>query len=335
VASGHNDAVKNGFRLNLKYSFFIFLASIVLFFYYAWNGNMNLAIGFLLGGCTTPFINSFNLYLPLLLGKKDFRLAAVYGEFLTNIVPAVAVGLVAYFYPSILWLLVAYFMSNLTVTAYTYYKSVKKYKQDENEKNDSQIFNYSKHLSYINILNSIAGNIDQVFLFHFVGPVEVALYNFATAIPDQTKGPFKTLDYMIQTRFAKRTDREIQAGMGFKALVFTLVAAVFIVIYVLLAPFIFKYLFPNYMDAVFYSQIFSLSLLTSFAGPAGSYLSINKRIKEQYTLSVSTSIFSIASYFVGAIYAGLWGIIIARMLNRVFGQTLLYGLYLKAVKENK
>ena len=334
VANGYRSSVTFGFKENLKWSTGIFLGAFVIAIYYFLNGNITFAIGILLGGCASPFLVGYNLYLSLLTGVKDFRLATIYGEFWTNFIPAVSVALVAYFDPEPLLLIFAYFISNVTITAYAYYKSLQKY-SDTEKKYDPALLNYSKHLSFMNILTGFAGNIDQILLFHYVGAIELAIYNFATAIPDQMKGPLKIFDTMVQTKFKDRSDREISFGMKNKIISILIVSFFAMLFYIIAAPLIFKFVFPNYTDAITYSQIYAISLLSFFGSPAGSYLSIKKKIKEQYIYSISISLLQILAFAVGVIYGGLMGLIIARVVVRFLGNVIIYPLYFMALNEKK
>ncbi len=326
IARGYRSALDDGFRANLRWSLFVFLGALGGGAYYLFHGNYVFGVGILLGGCITPLLSGFNLYSAAYTGEKDFRSAAWYGGFVTNIVPALALGAVAYFAPKPLFLIAAYFVGNAVAAAFAYYRARQKF-PDQEKRHDPGMLTYGKHLSVMGILNGISGNIDQVLLFHFVGPVQLAIYNFATAIPDQTKGPIKMLSTMIQARFVSRPVEEIEAGMGNKMLLLLVSAALFVIVYTLTAPFIFKLLFPNYVDSVFFSQIYAFSLLGLFATPAGSLFVAKKMVREQY---VATILFSIAQIFalsVGVIFWGLLGLVISRVMMRMFSGALTLYLY--------
>jgi O-antigen/teichoic acid export membrane protein len=177
------------------------------------------------------------------------------------------------------------------------------------------------------ILTTFTGNIDQLFLFHYVGAVEVAIYNFATGVLDQSKGPLKALDTMIQSRFASQESRSIRDSMRNKMFWLFIASLISVVVYIVAAPYIYKILFPAYTDAVLYSQVYALSLLATFLSPAGSFLSAKKRVKAQYISNIVVSIGQILSIVIGIIYWGLWGLIGARIFIRVGGAAFNYLLY--------
>ena len=200
------------------------------------------------------------------------------------------------------------------------------YKPDP-AKTDPGTLTYGKHLSLMGILGGIAGNIDQVLLFHFVGPAQLATYNFAIAIPDQTKGPLKGLNTMVQAKFVNRSEEEIHTGMRNKILLLFVTSLSFVVLYIAAAPFVYHFLFPKYVDAALYSQIYVVSILAISLSPTGSYLVAKKKLRAQYIGNVIGSIFQIIAMTLGVIYWGLWGLIVARILTRFFNSFANFILY--------
>src|ERR1019366_9423325 len=54
-----------------------------------------------------------------------------------------------------------------------------------------ELMRYGAHLSIIGVFSTIAAQIDSVLTFHFLGPAVLAIYSFATAIPDRISAFFK------------------------------------------------------------------------------------------------------------------------------------------------
>ena len=329
VVHGFTGAVEDGFKATLRWSFIVFLGAFALGAYYLFAGNTTLGLGILLGGCAAPFLAGYNLYLPLLSGKKDFRRVAWYSGFVTNIVPAILLIVIAITDPRPLPLLAAYFFGNIAAAAYAYYRARERYRSAN--VSDPEMLRYGKHLSVIGILGGIADNIDQILLFHFVGPAQLAVYNFAIALPDQAKGPLKNLDSMMQAQFSGRTDREIRIGMTNKILWVFLACAAGILVYVLLAPFVFRILFPKYIEAAAFSQLYALAYLANSLNPAISYLSVRKKVREQYVSAIANAIMRIAAMTIGVVTAGLVGLILARIVSRAGYLLLNYALYRRSV----
>jgi O-antigen/teichoic acid export membrane protein len=192
---------------------------------------------------------------------------------------------------------------------------------------DSEMLSYGKHLSFMGILGAVSDNIDQVLIFHYIGAAELAIYNFATAIPDQIKGPIKYLSNLIFPKFSERNDEEIRAGMKSKISYLLISGIIFIVIYIFAAPYIFKIFFPKYLSSVLYSQIFSISILSIISVPANTYLSAKKKVKEKYLENILGSLAQIILVAVGVIYWGIMGLVVARVIIRLIFSFISISLY--------
>lgn len=326
IAHGFDGALHEGFWKNLRWSILMFASAFAVATYYLLFGNYTLAVGILLGGCLSPLLTSGSLASTFLVAKKDFARQTIYFGIFATILPLAALILTILLTKNPLVLVAVYFLSNTFITLYLYRRVVRLYQPDLT-KTDSGMLSYGKHLSAVGILNTVAGNIDQILLFHFVGPVQLAIYNFAIAIPDQIKGPLKTLDSMIQANFARRQPDEIHRGIGNKLTILFIFYAGSALLYVFFAPLIFKFLFPNYLDSVFYSQIYVLSILSFALNPAGAYLLIKKKVREQYIGNVTAALFQIITMLIGVIFWGLLGLICARIATRLFTSSLGYVLY--------
>ena len=325
VARGFDGALADSFKANLRWSFVIFIGTFALGGYYLIAGNFTLGLGILIGGTVTPFLSSYNLYAPFLSGKKDFARQAWYADFVTNIIPALALIVVALIAPQPLLLIAAYFIANLAATAFAYWRTARRLHRAA--EHDPHMLTYGKHLSLIGILGGIAGNIDQLLLFHFAGATDLAIYNFATGIPDQMKGPLKSLDAMTQARFANRDEADIHSSIRNKMFWLFIVGSAVIVGYILLSPYLYLFLFPAYAVAIPYSQIYVISLFSMIASPAVSYLSAKKKVRELYISTVVGSIFQIVIMVIGVVYLGLIGLIVARVIARLSGSAFNYSMY--------
>jgi hypothetical protein len=120
----------------------------------------------------------------------------------------------------------------------------------------------------------------------------------------------------MQARFAPQDDASIRSGMFNKYIWIFAASLVTIIVYIPLAPYIYKILFPAYLEAVPYSQVYAISLLSLALTPVSSYLSAKKRIRAQYISTTLNSLFQIVTVAVGTIVWGLWGLIIARVITR-------------------
>ena len=214
-----------------------------------------------------------------------------------------------------IWFVVVYFVSNTLIGVILYIKVVGIYKP--NNKVDIESINYSKHLSFLGIIGTIVDNIDSILIFHYIGPVQLAIYNFAIAIPSQIKGPLKGLAGLILPKFIERDDKEIKAGMRNKILVLFVSSLAIIGLYVIVAPHIYKIFFPKYLDSIIYSQIFSFSLLAMVAIPADTYFTAKQKIKPQYFAIIGGFIIQLTFLYFGVKWGGLIGFVLAMTITKI------------------
>lgn len=330
AAQGFDGALIKGFWENIRWSAVVFFGAAVLATYYFVMGNSVLAIGILIGGSCSPLLASASLFGSFLGGKKDFLRQTLYGIFDTTIPIGIFIGVVMLTGNPVI-LVATYFATNTLAALYFFRRTVKVY-QARMHTHDESMLAYSKHLSFMGIINGIASSIDQVLIFHFLGGAQLAIYNFAIAIPDQFKSPAKNIGAMLQPRFVARTAHDIKRGMNRKLLLMTAGSIAITVLYIVCAPFIFRTLFPQYLEAVWYSQLYALWLLTISLDPVSTYLVARKLTAELYVNTVVYSVVQISGIVVGVLMWGIAGVIVARILTRVVIAGLNYVLYYKAIK---
>jgi len=325
VSRGYEGSLQYAFWINIRWSILFFLSSLVLSIYYFFNHNFLLGAAMLVMGSFSPFLSSSNLYSSFLNAKKDFRRHALYFTVLGNLVPYSALFATMLVTTNPIWLVIVYFISNTLIGIVLYRRVVKLYSPAENL--DPGMVGYSKHLSVMGILNGIANNIDQVLVFHYLGAAELAIYNFAIALPNQSKGPLKGLSTLMFPKFVEHTEKNLQTKMNHKFMWFFVSSLIMAIVYILLAPKIFLIFFPKYISSVFFSQIFALSLVAITFNPADVYLSAKKKIKEQYIGNISSSIIQIGLTFTGIIWGGLLGLVVARVATRIINSMVSGILY--------
>ncbi len=333
TARGFDGALPEGFRINLRWSILMFAGAFLIGGYYLIQGNFLLGVGMLVGGCLAPFIAGANLYSPFLAAKKDFARQTVYMIGGVMLLPSLALIATALLTHDPLAVVLAYFVSNAAGALYFYYRTLKAYRAERGQR-DPGMLSYGKHLSFMGILGGVANNLDQILLFQFVGPAQLAIYNFATGIPDQIKGPLKNIDSMLQARFANHLSANIRNSMRNKSLLLLGFGIVCAAVYIPLAPYAFQILFPRYMEAVPYSQFYALYLLSLPFIPSMSYLTSKRLIKEQYIGNILNHLFKISFTLIGIIGWGLWGLVAAVVASRFAGGIAIYALYRIASRRN-
>ncbi|MBI5405849.1 oligosaccharide flippase family protein [Candidatus Kaiserbacteria bacterium] len=332
TAKGYTGALHQGFWANIRWSFFVFSGALALALYYFWFHNPVLAAEILIGGSLSPLLASASLYSPFLDGKKDFTRQMLYSiidNIFTTGVMVVAVLLTT----SPLLLVCAYFISN-TLGAFYFYRRTKILYASDEKKQDTGMLTFSKHLSALGVLGGIVDAVDQILIFHFAGAAQLAVFAFATALPDQFKTPTKTLSTMISSGFARRTKNEIHHGMTNKFWWYFVFAVCVVVAYLIAAPYIFRLFFPAYMDSVFYSQVYMLGFLAITFDPIQSYFGIHKMVKEFYIGGIFSILCQAITMIVGVLWWGILGLVVAQVFTRIASALLTYALYIRAKRND-
>ena len=130
---------------------------------------------------------------------------------------------------------------------------------------DTNVITYGKYLSVMNII-TIAGNIDKILVFQLLGPAPLAIYNFAIGIPEQIRAVLKGVSRVALLKFSERPFVEIKQSLLHKMIIFGGGAIMISIVYIALAPFIYKLIFPQYTESIIYSQIIALSIFTVIGG---------------------------------------------------------------------
>jgi len=307
------------------------LASLLLAGYYFVSGNTSLMISFLIASIFLPFIDAFGIYGAFLNGKKEFRASTKYGAIIHVISAGIMIATI-FLTDNLFLILLSYFFS-WTLLRYVFFRiTARKFVGSADE--DPGAISYGKHLSLIKVINIMANYTDRLLVFHFLGAVPLAVYSLAIAMPEQIKGVLSSLDTLAFPKFVKRSTEDIRASFKKKALRLFLLGVVVIGAYILIAPFIYKVFFPQYLEAVFYSQLFALSMLNLTLFPATTALKAKKNTRALYISNFVTPIFQIIIMIIFIIWIGLLGLIIARIISRFFGSLLDTYLFFKTSPDN-
>ncbi len=330
VARGFHSSLQRGFRINLKWSLGIFLAGIGLSIYYFINDNAFLSFSFLIAGVFSPVITSANLHSSFLLGKKDFRRNSLFGM-VRNTLPAIAMILALLLAPSLPIIISVYFLSATLVSLYLYQRTIKAYPKIDIE-GDPELASYSGHLSAMDVIGRVASLLDKILIFHYLGAAPLAIYAFAIAPVEQLQGGKKIISSMIQPKLPERTFEELQKAAPRKAMILTFYALALAGLYALLAPYFYKFIFPQYLDSVLYSQIYSLTLLAVSGTIFNEVLLAHRKKKELYVFRSVTPIVQIILFVILLPLYGLMGLVITHVIIRSFNALLGYYLVMHPFK---
>lgn len=315
-SASHNQdlSLKIAFRENLVWSIPSCLLSLGMSIYYYLMGNNTLAVSLIFIAILSPLSNSGQLYNAFLQGKKDFKNSSIFDAIGAGVnFIALVIALILTSNP--LGIIFAYFFSSAIYNLIIYLYIRRTYQL--NNVSDPNLISYSKHLSVMSILSIVATQIDKIFVFQQLGAVDLAIYTFAIAIPEQIKGLLKIFPSLAFPKFTNRSIKEIQKTILPKLFQFVLLTIVISLIFMVASPYIYQFFFPRYLASVPYSIIFGLSLFTAASTISVTVLKAHQAQKELYINTIVSYTSQIIIVFLAVYFWGLWGAIIGTMISRL------------------
>lgn len=325
TARGMEGSFYSGFKTKLKWGFLGSLAAIGGALYYWFRGNDTLPIPLLIMAIFLPLWQASGIYGSFLEGKKLFNVQVKYST-INQILSAGAIIATLFITKNLLWLVVAYFASHTFLSYFLYLLTKRKFKP--NKKEDVQTIPYGMHLSVMGILSQAAAYLDKILIFTFIGPTQLAIYSFATAVPGTIQDIVKSIDILAIPKLSVRSKEEIRQGIMKKVWKLFLLMAITIIFYALAAPYIYKIFFHQYLSSIHYSQVFMLSFISLPASLLGLAFRAKMMKKELYLLKI-TPFVQVALLAILIPFYGIWGAIIAIVGAEIFGSALTFFLFRK------
>ncbi|MBU2220861.1 hypothetical protein KKD81_02910 [Patescibacteria group bacterium] len=321
TALGYEGSFRHGVSLNLKWSLgSVFIALATAAYYFFIEQNLFVATSLCIVALFSPFLSSFSLFDPFLIGKKEFKRHGIYLS-LNGLIPVLVLIGTLFITDRAIVLVSVFFLSNFIADLITYLFALRHAKNDQR---DEGMFKYSKHLSLMGIVGALADKIDSIATFVLLGPINLAIYTFATAIPEQIKQVIKFVAPLSLARFAERSLPEIRQTIWRRILLLGIAVAVGITAYIVAAPLIFKVLFPLYTESIVFSQWYALSIVvTVITAPLTSVLQAHKKTRELYILSYVSSLSLIILLPIGTYLYGIAGAIGSQIIYRLITATVV------------
>ncbi len=334
VARKENGAYWQALRLSLIGSIPVALVAIGLALYYYLNTNPVLALGCLVIAVIGPFMQAAYLYGAFLEGKGAFKQNALQGIVL-NLIPTLGLLVLMIYLQDPIAFLVMYLAGSVLVGSCISVYTLSRFRIDAHSKRSDEFKSLGIHMSVMNVLSTLSQQADKLLVFHELGPIELAIYSFAVSMPDQLRALIGNIEVLAFPKFAQRSIEEVMPTLGRRLFGFTALVTVGVVGYIVIAPYVFQYLFPTYMESAFFSQLYALSLIPIASIVPTSLLQAHAAKRELYIFNTTTPIVQIGLLWIGISMFGLMGAILARIAGRVFSlviSLILVQLYAKRTK---
>ena len=323
VARGYEGDLRAGMRAQLLWSIVPTVIGLAGAGYYAFHGNSAIAIGLAIIALLAPATDAFRVYGAFLGGKREFKRVFIYGN-IVNTVYYVAIFATIFLSKNAIILILVNLAANFAATAFVYRRTVKT--QVSNDRTDRETVPFGAHLSVMNAFGTVINQLDSVLVFHFLGPIDLAVYSFATMLPERLGGMFNFIGTAAFPKFANRTLAELRGSILAQTVRATLASAIGTVAYILAAPLLFRLLFPKYLDAIPYTQLYAVVILLLSANLVSIALQAKRLKAELYVMSFVNPVTLIALQIPLLLMYGITGMLVARILSDALG--VLIGLLL-------
>jgi O-antigen/teichoic acid export membrane protein len=324
AARGSDSSLRYGFRVRLKWSIGIVIASGIMAIYYYINGNTLLASGLLIVGAFQPFVSGFGMYKSYLVGKQLFRDITVL-ETVQKILPFAAL-LPALFLTNDPLIIIFIYFSSHAVSLFLVYKIV-------NSRNpaplvpDPELTNYSKHLSVMSSISTASNYLDKVLIWYFLGAIPTAAYTLAQNPVSHINSLFQLVHSLTFSKIAKKDFRDLKITLPSKIRRYFVFVAISVGAYILATPFLFSLFFPAYPESIIYSQLLALTVLATPRSLLGQVFIAHKMKREQYIARISTPVVRIALLGILLPFFGIFGAIFAIIGTNAFEAAIYWHLF--------
>ncbi len=324
AARGQEGSLFEGLRAKIRWGLLGGLGSILFGTYYLIQDNSLLGWAFIITGIFIPFWEAPGLYLGYLQSKRRFDLVNLY-SLGSQFFAAIVIVPILFLTDNVLIILTAYLASWGMARAFFFWLTLRQF--PPNTERDPQAVPYGKHLTAMMLVNTLASSAGGILLFHFLGPVAVAVYFFATAIPTQAAGVIKIVNRVAFPKFASQDYTTLQRTLPRKVFLLFGLGVLGALVYVVLAPFIFGIFFPQYLSSVPYSQVIAVLIALQPFNLFSSAFSAQAKQKTLYIYNFVVPGVRLILLFLLIPTFGIWGAVVALVTAKALESLLLTVLF--------
>ncbi len=319
VAQGEEGALKSVAYFRLRWGFIFTITILVIAsYYYLVRNDYLVASSLFIFAIFHPIFFIFQSYGSYLKGKKDFKTLTAYNLTATAFTSGATI-IALFISNNLLITLLTFNISDIIINLVLFRKTLIKYKP--NDIGGKKCIEYGKHLTFMKILGQIATYTDNLIMFNFWGAQTLAQYAIIKTLPGQISKNIKLIsNEIILPKFSEKSIKEVRSifyCLFVKSLIMGIIVGG---LYAIIAPLVFKIIFPLYYNVAFYSQILAIEIALSFsvALVANAFLS-QKMIYAGYLTSTIPSVIKIITIIVLGIIGGLKGMVLAMVISKIFG----------------
>lgn len=319
------------FNKMLKWGLVAGIISLLVALYYYLNDNTQLAIGFIVIALAVTLNNSSTGYLEYLTALKKLNLTTIYTAS-QRIVVLIITAITAFLFPNIAWIiLAAYLFGAIIPNLWFHFKTTETFTKPDDPQ-DEDLTRYSIHISAMTALGVIAGQLDKLFVWKVIGAGALATFYIAYTLPLTISQYLLIIPTLAFAKFGEKDPKEIRRTLLKKIFKYLLVIILGVIAYIILAPYIFEIIFPQYPEAVTFSKFLIITSIFAAFMPIKTYLTTIKNTKALYVLSIIPPAIRIVVAVVLIIPFGIWGAVWSLLAEGLIRTILLLYFFIKSPK---
>ncbi len=276
-----------------------------------------------------PFYHGFKLYSSDLQGKKQFRRENLLNLIPTTITSVLLVLLLSIGIRSVLVLIAVSIIPEVLFRAFYTLTVIQGYSLQFSLKGIKKDALYGLKLSITEIPALVAFHFDKVLIGAFLTVEDLAIFSFAVAIPELLKGFLKNISSLSLPKLSEQKQDVFRLSIRRHYLTYTLFLLPLVGSYIIVAPFLFKLLFPEYSESISLSRLFSVSLLALPMNLITSFFQAQGFSKKLLNLNLLYSVLQVSFLLILTPTYGILGAILARIISRFSMSTYAWYQFLK------
>jgi O-antigen/teichoic acid export membrane protein len=313
LSRGHQNVIPSAYRTGLLYALPASIGALCVGGYYFYMGNSLLGWSFIAIGLLNPHQSALTITKSLFSSTGDFKTAVLYNN-IRNIVQVAAIGMIVVLTRNVLAIAVGYLAISVFMGYITYRHSIKVLGITDDPTHHKDVIAYSRHMSVLATLQIVMAQLDQFLLWHFVGPAALAVYSIAQGPIREVRAFTDSIGAIALPKLAAKSKTDAERSMREKTRYLFMIYVPVALLYIAGAPLLFHVFFPKYINAIFASQLFALTIVFQSRTLADVFLFSHGNIKDRYVITVPSQIARAVLFLIFIPLYGLYGAIIANIL---------------------
>ena len=303
------------------------LISVLISIWYLINGNTTFFTCFIILAFFIPIIEVIaQSTTSFWLGKKDYKKQASI-IFIRQLMVTLLIFIpILTISDSIILITLSFFSANTISGLIVLWMTKRKM---ENKDVDAESAKHGLHFSYLTTIDVLSNNLDKIVIWHFLGPVSLAIYHIAYA-PIQKViqlAPIQNLTLPIFSQKERSRELDIKVlKYGTYPLLISIPAAI---VLSMLTPFIYSIFFPKYPESILLFQVLTVLIALMPLNIIGTYLMGTLQKKRMMKIKSFSFILKIILIIIMVQYLGLLGAILSIVITMIITKILLVFSILK------